>query len=168
MHHAFLYISLPSLYDYDLKMPNFTFCRGREQKTTTFFFFSRTSIQYFRILLDDSIWRIERDGTSAIIKFEVAQIHFFKWRFRSRPRSLLSIEAPNCFFFVINIGVTSVALCISLFVDVTSLTTRHLGIHCLNFHQDQHFHPLKLKEKQDNQLFTCRHYNRLQPGIAQQ
>ena len=40
VHHAFLYISLPSLHDYNVKLPNFTFCRGREQKTTTFFFFS--------------------------------------------------------------------------------------------------------------------------------
>ena len=36
----FLYISLPSLHDYNVKVPNFTFCRGRENKTTTFFFFS--------------------------------------------------------------------------------------------------------------------------------
>ena len=48
-HHAFLYISLPSLHDYDLKMPNFTFCRGREQKATTFFSLFGTSIQSFRI-----------------------------------------------------------------------------------------------------------------------
>ena len=34
-----LYISLPSLYDYDVKMPNFTFCGKREHKTTTLFFF---------------------------------------------------------------------------------------------------------------------------------
>ena len=39
VHHAFLYISLPSLYDYDVKMPNFTFCGKREDKTTTLFFF---------------------------------------------------------------------------------------------------------------------------------
>ena len=25
MHHAFLYISLPSLHDYNVKLPNFTF-----------------------------------------------------------------------------------------------------------------------------------------------
>ena len=29
-HHAFLYISLPSLHDYDVKMPNFSYCGGRE------------------------------------------------------------------------------------------------------------------------------------------
>ena len=34
----FLYIFLPSLHDYDVKEPNFTFCEGRERKTTTFFF----------------------------------------------------------------------------------------------------------------------------------
>ena len=31
--HAFLYISLPSLNDYNVKVPNFTFCREREHKT---------------------------------------------------------------------------------------------------------------------------------------
>ena len=36
VHHAFLYISLPSLHDFNVKVPNFWFCRGREQKTTIF------------------------------------------------------------------------------------------------------------------------------------
>ena len=31
-------ISLASLHDYDVKIPNFTFCGGREHKTTTFVF----------------------------------------------------------------------------------------------------------------------------------
>ena len=31
VHHAFLYVSLPSLHDYNVKLPNFSFCRGREQ-----------------------------------------------------------------------------------------------------------------------------------------
>ena len=35
----FLYISLPSLLDYDVKMP-FFLSEKREHKTTTFFFFS--------------------------------------------------------------------------------------------------------------------------------
>ena len=39
MHHAFLYISLLSLHDYDVKLPIFTFCGGREHKTAIFFFF---------------------------------------------------------------------------------------------------------------------------------
>ena len=36
----FLYISLSSLHDYDMKMPNFTFCGERNHKTTTLFLFS--------------------------------------------------------------------------------------------------------------------------------
>ena len=38
VHHAFLYISLPLLHDYDLKMPSFTFYGGRKQATTNFSF----------------------------------------------------------------------------------------------------------------------------------
>ena len=36
VHHAFLYISLPTLHDYDVKMPNFTFYRGSTQAKTKF------------------------------------------------------------------------------------------------------------------------------------
>ena len=46
----FLYISLPSLHAYDVKLPTFKYCGGREHKTTIFIFFSWTSIQSFRIL----------------------------------------------------------------------------------------------------------------------
>ena len=38
VHHAFLYISLPSLHDYDVKMPNCIFHGGRKQATTNLFF----------------------------------------------------------------------------------------------------------------------------------
>ena len=38
VHHAFLYISLPSLHDYDVKMPNCKFYGGRKQATTNLFF----------------------------------------------------------------------------------------------------------------------------------
>ena len=38
VHHAFLNISLMSLHDYNVKVLNFTFFRGREQKTTFFSF----------------------------------------------------------------------------------------------------------------------------------
>ena len=38
MHHPFLYISLPLLRDYDVKMPSFTFYGGRKQATTNFSF----------------------------------------------------------------------------------------------------------------------------------
>ena len=36
VHHAFLYISLPSLHGYDVKMPNFTMYRGSTEATTKF------------------------------------------------------------------------------------------------------------------------------------
>ena len=61
VQHAFLYISLPSLHDYDEKLPNFTFYGGREHETTTFFSFSRTSIQSLG-------GEFKRDGISAMMK----------------------------------------------------------------------------------------------------
>ena len=38
VHHAFLYISLPPLQDYNVKMANFTFYGGRKQATANFSF----------------------------------------------------------------------------------------------------------------------------------
>ena len=56
MHHAFLYISEPSLHDYDVKVPNYTFFfLEREHKMTTFFFFSWTLIESFRIHLQKKL-----------------------------------------------------------------------------------------------------------------
>ena len=52
MHYTFLYISLPSLHDYDVKMPNFTFCEGHEHKTIIFFSWLeqyKQRVQTFRI-----------------------------------------------------------------------------------------------------------------------
>ena len=37
MHFTYLYISLPLLHDYDVKMPNFTSQGGRKQATTKFY-----------------------------------------------------------------------------------------------------------------------------------
>ena len=77
VHHAFLYISLPLLHDYDVKMPSFTFSGGRKQTTTSFFLFLNLSavpdkstpgkldyISYFQ--------RIEINAT----KLENTPIHF--------------------------------------------------------------------------------------------
>ena len=36
VHHVFLYISLPSLHDYDMKMPHFTVYRESTLATTKF------------------------------------------------------------------------------------------------------------------------------------
>ena len=38
VHHAFFYISLPFLHDYDVKMPNFALNGGRKQATTKVYF----------------------------------------------------------------------------------------------------------------------------------
>ena len=38
VHYAILYISSPSLHNYDVKMPNCTFYGGRKQVTTNLFF----------------------------------------------------------------------------------------------------------------------------------
>ena len=38
VHHTLLGISLPFLHDYDVKMSNFMFYRGRKQATTKFSF----------------------------------------------------------------------------------------------------------------------------------
>ena len=64
------------------KRPNFMFTGGREQ-TTTFFFFSYTLTQSFRIQpqkKNANIWQIEQDGIS-VIKFGIAQIHSLVWTF---------------------------------------------------------------------------------------
>ena len=41
----FLYISLSSLHDYNVKVPKFTFCRWGEHETTMFFFFQSIQCQ---------------------------------------------------------------------------------------------------------------------------
>ena len=55
-HLNFLYISLPSLHNYDVKIFSFTFCGGYEHKTTTktFFYFSWT-LELFRIQLQKKL-----------------------------------------------------------------------------------------------------------------
>ena len=90
VHHAFLYIFLPSLHGYDdVKVPMqihlFWRTWKNEHKTITLISFSWFSIQSLRMYLQKkigNIWRIERGGIS--VKFEAAQIHFLKWRFHSR------------------------------------------------------------------------------------
>ena len=39
LHHVFLHISLPSLHNYDVNLPNFMFYERQEHMTTIFFFF---------------------------------------------------------------------------------------------------------------------------------
>ena len=51
MRHAFLYISLPSLQDYDVKLPKLTFYGGRELTTIFVLFFFLNLDTAFRIQL---------------------------------------------------------------------------------------------------------------------
>ena len=83
----FWYISLPSLYDYDVKIPNFTFCGVREHKVTTFFFFLWTSIQSFRIQLQKICQHLTNwTSWNKHDKAWGSATSLFKWRFRSRRR----------------------------------------------------------------------------------
>ena len=50
----FLYISLPFLHDYDVKMPHFMFYTGRKQATTKFSFSFMTWIRQLEIQLQDN------------------------------------------------------------------------------------------------------------------
>ena len=52
---------------YEVKVPNFSFCRGRKHKTTTFFFFSWTLIQSLRIQFQK---HLPNDEISAINKIK--------------------------------------------------------------------------------------------------
>ena len=54
VHHAFLYISLQTLHDYHLKMPNFPFCEGRKQAMTKLYFSLWTWIWLIEIQLQKS------------------------------------------------------------------------------------------------------------------
>ena len=72
-----------------MKVPNFTFCRGREHKTT-FFFFSWTLIQSFRIQFQKHLPTFDdRELNELELKcdkvWSCANL-LFKWRFRSCRR----------------------------------------------------------------------------------
>ena len=102
MHHAFLYISLPSVHDYDVKLSNFTFFGGREHKTTSFFFFSWTLMQYFRIQLQKNLPTFDEMND----KVWSSETSLFKWRIRGRRRrcclsSLLLLKQPVYLPFVL-------------------------------------------------------------------
>ena len=83
VHQACSYIPLPSLHDYDLKVPNFTFCGGRKHKTTIFFFSSWTLMQSFRIHLQ------QKSATSVTLKLgEIDAVKFETERkFTLSPKS---------------------------------------------------------------------------------
>ena len=85
VHHAFLVHFLPSLHDYNVKVPNFTFCRGREKKDNNFL---------FRFLNFDTYSPLKFNSKKGLPKFDEVKgdkvwsstNSLFKWRFCSRRR----------------------------------------------------------------------------------
>ena len=84
MHHAFLYLSFPSWHDYNVNLPNFTFCGGRDNKTTTSFlfsylrysfldFYSKKICQHLRNLTSwnerDKVWDIDCEQSLFFFRF---------------------------------------------------------------------------------------------------
>ena len=68
---AFLYISLPSPHDFEVKVPNFTFCGGRggtRQRLSFSFPQLRYSLLVFNSTRFANMSRIKRDALSVIIK----------------------------------------------------------------------------------------------------
>ena len=103
VHHAFLYISLPSLHDYDdVKMPMQIHLLWRtwknEHKAIALISFKNSTPEKL------AIWRIQRDGIR--LKFEEAQIHFFEGRARSRPGSWYSVSWRRLFVLPLDLSFT--------------------------------------------------------------
>ena len=77
VHHAFLYISLLSLHDYNMKMPNCKFYGGCKQAMANLSFSSKLEwgLQEFNSWKFAYIWHFQwiRINTT---KFEVTRIHF--------------------------------------------------------------------------------------------
>ena len=102
MHHAFL----PSVRDYDVKLPNFTFFGGREHKTTSFYFFSWTLMQSFRIQLKKNCQHLTKwTRYNKRDKVWNSANSLFKWRFRGLRRrcclSSLWVKQPVYLPFVL-------------------------------------------------------------------
>ena len=102
MHHAFLYISLPSLHHYDVKITNFRFYGGRKQTTPKFSFSFWTWIWLVLILLKKSSLAFDKVNEVGVIGIELKERKFtyFKRRFRGCRRrcifnSLLSSQKPK-------------------------------------------------------------------------
>ena len=88
VHHAFLYISLPSLHDYDVKMPNFTMYRGSTQATSKFPLSFWTWIWFLGIQL--------LEGSPSFDK--VSDFELSRWRSKERAftfSATFSLPSPS-------------------------------------------------------------------------
>ena len=85
VHHVLLYISLPSLRDYKVKVPNFAFCRGMEHQTTTSFVLIHTHCFIFIFVLLESICERESETNTRARRASV-----------ERDKELLPPPLPLC------------------------------------------------------------------------
>ena len=108
-------IMLFTLHNYDVKVRNFMFCRGRELKTTTLFFFSWTSIQSCRIQPQknfptyveltswnklDKVW----SSASSLCNRHILRVHTHlvnPQTFRTHFKAVIIINWKGLLFFVI-------------------------------------------------------------------
>ena len=84
VRHVFLYIPLPSLHDYDVKMPNFSFCEGREHGNgflLLFLNFDTVSEFNFRKNCQDLTNWMRQNKRNKVWNSATSLL---KWRFRSR------------------------------------------------------------------------------------
>ena len=77
MHYTLLYTSLTILHDYDVKMANFMFYRGRKQAKTKFSFFLILDKALRNSAPGEYIRQRKRDGVIAM-KIEKPRIHFLR------------------------------------------------------------------------------------------
>ena len=90
MQDTFLYISLPSLHDYGVKIPNLTFCGGRKQAITNFSFYFK--IWVWSLGKFSYIWYFQQFGINAT-KFKKRQFILKVTFSLPSPSSLLKL--PN-------------------------------------------------------------------------
>ena len=87
-----LYISLPSLLDYDVKLPNFTFYGGRGHKQR-FFFLLWTLVQFIGIQLLKKSQKFDKLKELEYERRSLKQREFtFAWRFRCRCGLITSTQ----------------------------------------------------------------------------
>ena len=113
VHHAFLYIFLPSLCHYDVIIPNFAFYGGPKQPTPKFAFSFWTWIWLVRILLKKSSLAFDKVNEVGVVGIELKEHKFtyFKRRFRGRRcrgifNSLLSsLKQKTAHIYFINTSI---------------------------------------------------------------
>ena len=91
---------LAIVHDYNLKVPNFKFCRGREHKTTTTFFFSWTLIQSFRSQLRKNLPTFDELTDMVWTRSSLRQREFVS----RRRRCCLSSLIPGAGYAIKSLG----------------------------------------------------------------